>query len=300
MLLVLLALCELAVGSPMKDPADLDGSLSQLATRLHELSEVETKSQRKDSADWDAVAEASLLSHVAKVEGRDLADQPKSRAPPSVDETVAVESACSPQGEVVFVLGGPGSGKGTQCSMLTDKFTFKHFSGGDLLRAEVDSGSDQGRRINETMKKGELVDASIIIGLLTKAVNSAPGPYLIDGFPRSEDNLKLWDQQCGQCAMTLFYNVTEDQMMKRLLKRSETSGRADDNEKTIRERFKTFETQSMPVIKELMEHKLVGTIDASGTPDEVFDLTVQALQAHQITLTPRVAMESASGLAAGW
>ncbi|KAJ1624566.1 adenylate kinase-domain-containing protein, partial [Pavlovales sp. CCMP2436] len=96
---------------------------------------------------------------------------------------------------VIFVLGGPGSGKGTQCALLAKRHGFAHFSAGDLLRDEVASGSAEGRAIREMIKEGKIVPAQTTIDLLQKAMRGRAGPYLIDGFPRSMDNAKSFEEQ---------------------------------------------------------------------------------------------------------
>lgn len=88
---------------------------------------------------------------------------------------------------VIWVLGGPGSGKGTQCARLVEKYGFQHLSSGDLLRDEVQSGSDKGKEISDMMVKGMLVPRAVVLDLLKQAmlknVSTAKG-YLIDGYPR--------------------------------------------------------------------------------------------------------------------
>jgi len=88
---------------------------------------------------------------------------------------------------IIWVLGGPGSGKGTQCARLVERYGFQHLSSGDLLREEVASGSEKGKELNEMMKKGILVPREVVLDLIKQAmlknVNTAKG-YLIDGYPR--------------------------------------------------------------------------------------------------------------------
>jgi hypothetical protein len=97
--------------------------------------------------------------------------------------------------QVIFVLGGPGSGKGTQCALLAERHAFAHFSAGDLLREEVASGSEHGQMIQALMTEGKIVPAQVTIDLLSKAMGTRPGPYLIDGFPRSMDNATAFEEQ---------------------------------------------------------------------------------------------------------
>lgn len=118
-----------------------------------------------------------------------------------------------------FVLGGPGSGKGTNCGKLVNEFGFVHLSAGDLLRAERDSGSKDGDLINDYIKRGAIVPILITINLIKNAIMKAGGPkkkYLIDGFPRNEENLDGWNQAMSDVAevkFVLFLNCEEDQMI---------------------------------------------------------------------------------------
>ena len=199
-----------------------------------------------------------------------------------------------PDGPVIFVLGGPGSGKGTQCAKLVERYGAAHYSAGDLLRAEVVSKSPDGQMIDRMIKEGQIVPAQVTIDLLKKAVKARPGPYLIDGFPRSVDNLEFWEAQCGACALTLFYDLSEEVMQARLLERGKTSGRTDDNLATIKKRFETFEGQSKPVVKLLDAKGLVATIDASASPDDVFVATCAAVDKVAKALEPSAPVAAAA------
>mgnify|MGYP001188008898 CR=1 FL=1 len=191
--------------------------------------------------------------------------EPSASLPESAElaETLA-EDAC-----VVFVLGGPGSGKGTQCERLVAKYGVKHLSAGDLLRAEVASGSEVGQQCQEIMKEGKLVPTEVTLGLLKKAmVASGQKIFIIDGFPRAVDQGEAFEASIKPCDFVLFLDCPKETMQERLLKRGETSGRADDNLETIGKRFDTFMEVSMPV----MDHfaAKVHTVSSVPSPDDVF------------------------------
>ena len=121
--------------------------------------------------------------------------------------------------DVVFVLGGPGSGKGTQCEQLVSKYGFTHFSAGDLLRAEVASGSDQGKELEAIMKEGKLVPSRVTIGLLKKAIATSDGTkFLIDGFPRALDQAEMFEEEVCACKLVLFFDCPQNVMQERLMK----------------------------------------------------------------------------------
>ncbi|KAH9284447.1 adenylate kinase [Echinococcus granulosus] len=180
--------------------------------------------------------------------------------------------------KVIFVLGGPGSGKGTQCEKIVAKYGFNHLSSGDLLRDEVQSGSPRGKELQAIMEKGELVSLEVVLALIKdamlKLIDKSPY-FLIDGYPRELEQGTRFEKEVAQCFAVLYFEVSEEVMKQRLLKRGETSGRADDNEATIVQRLKTFEEKTEPVIKHYTQKGKVIKIDASKTIDEVFAVVVQ-------------------------
>jgi UMP-CMP kinase len=175
---------------------------------------------------------------------------------------------------VVFVLGGPGSGKGTQCANIVKQFNFVHLSAGDLLRAERDSGSKHGEMINNMMKAGQIVPSEVTVSLLENAMNqSKQKKFLIDGFPRNQENNDKWQAQMGNkvnFAFVLFFDCPEEVMQDRLLKRGESSGRNDDNIETIKKRFATYQAQTMPVIEYYASKDKVVKINANRSPEQVW------------------------------
>merc|ERR550519_2809239 len=177
---------------------------------------------------------------------------------------------------VVFVLGAPGAGKGTQCQRIVDKFGYVHLSAGALLRAERKTpGSEHGQVIEEHIVNGMIVPVAITCSLLERAMKeSAKNDFLIDGFPRNEDNLTGWNEAMGDKVNlrgVLFFHCTQEICTARCLGRGAAgSGRTDDNEESLRKRFVTYEEATMPIIKRFEEKNLVKTLDASKSPDEVY------------------------------
>nr|NP_001187771.1 adenylate kinase [Ictalurus punctatus]ADO29100.1 adenylate kinase [Ictalurus punctatus] len=187
--------------------------------------------------------------------------------------------------KVIFVLGGPGSGKGTQCEKIVAKYGFNHLSSGDLLRAEVESGSPRGKELQAIMEKGELVSLEIVLALIKdamlKLVDKSPY-FLIDGYPRELEQGTRFEAEVAGCHVVLYFEVTEEVMKQRLLKRGETSGRADDNEDTILQRLRTFTSKTEPVIKHYADKGKVIKVNASGTIDEVFGVVQQEFAKREI------------------
>ena len=178
---------------------------------------------------------------------------------------------------VVFVLGAPGSGKGTQCQNIVDKYGYVHLSAGDLLRAERKApGSQYGDLIEHHITNGTIVPVAITCSLLTRAMReSGQTHFLIDGFPRNKDNLDGWNREVGEdkaCVKrVLFFDCEEKVCVNRCLERGAAgSGRTDDNEESLRKRFVTYLKDTMPIIEEFRKIGLVRQIDANRSKDEVF------------------------------
>ncbi|PKA53272.1 UMP-CMP kinase [Apostasia shenzhenica] len=179
--------------------------------------------------------------------------------------------------KVVFVLGGPGSGKGTQCANIVRDFGFTHLSAGDLLRAEIKSGSENGTMIQNMIKEGKIVPSEVTIRLLEKAmIENGNDKFLIDGFPRNEENRAAFEEVTKiEPEFVLFFDCPEEEMEKRLLNRNQVlsspHGRDDDNIETIRKRFKVFLESSLPVIEHYYSKAKVRKVDAARSADEVFE-----------------------------
>ncbi|GMN61996.1 hypothetical protein TIFTF001_031085 [Ficus carica] len=172
---------------------------------------------------------------------------------------------------VVFVLGGPGSGKGTQCANIVEHFGYTHLSAGDLLRAEINSGSENGTMIQNMIKEGKIVPSEVTIRLLQKAMQeSGNDKFLIDGFPRNEENRAAFEEVTKiEPAFVLFFDCAKEEMERRLLSRNQ--GREDDNIETIRKRFKVFLESSLPVVEYYDSKGKVRKIDAARPIGEVFE-----------------------------
>eukprot|EP00752_Nemacystus_decipiens_P010460 g9319.t1 len=178
---------------------------------------------------------------------------------------------------VVFVLGGPGSGKGTQCALIAEDeaLGYAHLSAGDLLRAERNSKSELADMINEFIREGKIVPAEVTVGLLRKAMEaSGKSRFLIDGFPRNPDNLAAWEASAAGGSpvifdFALFLDCPEEVMTARIMERGRSSGRIDDNEEAIRKRLVTYHESTMPIIKEFEARGKLREINSDQTIDEV-------------------------------
>ena len=191
--------------------------------------------------------------------------------------------------EVVFVLGGPGSGKGTICSRIQDEFGYVHLSAGDLLRNERRSSGSKAESIKRIINEGGLVSADITVGLLAKAMKSSEtNKFLIDGFPRNLDNLKVWYDLMGETSTVTFVlnlDLNEEDMLARLLDRGKSSGRSDDNIETIKKRFKTFYSDTVPVLDNFRMGGKLRTISSLPPPEAVYRRTAKLFESLN-TLMP--------------
>jgi len=183
---------------------------------------------------------------------------------------------------VIFVLGGPGCGKGTQCERIVAQYGYTHLSSGDLLRDEVKSGSERGQALNSIMEKGDLVPLEVVLDLIAeemlKKVATSKG-FLIDGYPREQAQGVQFEETILPCTRVLYFEVPDEVMVERLLNRAKTSGRVDDNEDTIKLRLATFHKHSKPVIEYYKDK--CATIVALASPDEVFAEVKKVLDALQ-------------------
>jgi len=177
--------------------------------------------------------------------------------------------------KIVFVLGGPGSGKGTQCARIKEKYRFDHISAGDLLRNEVAQDTEQGRKIADMIKEGLIVPVEITLSLLRADLEKrkeAKG-FLIDGFPRQIDQAVAFESALRSPDLILFFECPENILEGRLLKRGETSGRLDDNAESIRKRFQVFAEVSSKCIEHYEKEGKVKLlkVDASGEESAVWE-----------------------------
>ncbi|PIK35723.1 Adenylate kinase domain containing protein [Apostichopus japonicus] len=174
---------------------------------------------------------------------------------------------------IIFVAGGPGCGKGTQCEKIVQEYGFTHLATGDLLREAASSGDERGQKIAAIMQAGALVPSEVTVALLKEAllskIESCDG-FLIDGLPRSLENGQDFEEQIGEGKFMLFFDVSDETLMRRLLKRAETSGREDDNEETIAKRLETFHNVTAPVIELFAARNKLGKVPAESSPDEVY------------------------------
>ena len=172
---------------------------------------------------------------------------------------------------IVFVIGGPGCGKGTQCKRIVQNFKYQSFSTGDLLRQYVKDKKDGYEEIDNQMKEGKLISSSTLMKVLKEYIlNSRNKKILVDGYPRNQENVDVWEKEMKDLVEVkgaLYIEVSNEEMKKRLLGRNE--GRADDNEETIAKRLTTFEQETKPIVGYFEKQGNLIKIDGMKTVDEI-------------------------------
>ncbi len=179
----------------------------------------------------------------------------------------------------LILFGPPGSGKGTQSEKLIAKYGLKHLSTGDLLRSEIANQTPLGIEAKKIMDKGQLVPDEVVIGMISSALDTNPNAkgFLFDGFPRTPAQAEALDKlltlKKTSIAIMLALNVSEEELVKRLMKRGQTSGRSDDtNENVIRARITEYRNKTQIVAEYYKNFNKVVMVKGEGTVDDIFNL----------------------------
>lgn len=208
--------------------------------------------------------------------------------------------------QLIF-LGAPGSGKGTQAARVVSELGYNHLSTGDLLRKEIKSGSDLGKRVTAIMDAGKLVDDGTMIDLLKANCDLGGKHYIFDGYPRNADQANVLDDNFLQDAKSkaIYFDIDLDMLAERLINRRtcgdcgeiynlkskapKTSGvcdkcggtnlqqRKDDNEETVKTRLNVFRDTIGPVLKHYEGQGRLLKVDASAPSDAVFKSIKEAI-----------------------
>lgn len=207
---------------------------------------------------------------------------------------------------VVFVLGGPGAGKGTQSERIVDTYKCVHLSVGDLLRKGAErSDYPHAEQVKECLVQGNIVPVALSLGLLRIAMDEKAAEedmgygsriFLVDGFPRNYDNVQGWMEHMPSYTAVLgalVYNCPMEVLERRIMARAKTSGRSDDNLDSARRRFDTFRSQTEPVVRALERVEdlqaeendggsrlRIVNIDATGTVEDVWKATEAAMNEY--------------------
>ena len=177
----------------------------------------------------------------------------------------------------IVIFGAPGSGKGTQSDKLIEKYGLNHISTGDVLRSEIKNETELGKTAQKYIDQGQLIPDDLMISILASVYDGfgrAHKGVIFDGFPRTipqAEALKAMLSERGdKVAAMLELDVPEDELMKRLILRGQQSGRADDNEETIKKRLVVYHSQTQPLIEWYKREGLHHYINGSGPLERIF------------------------------
>ena len=186
----------------------------------------------------------------------------------------------------VVIFGAPGSGKGTQSEKIVEKYGLYHISTGELLRKEIEAGSELGKVADGYISKGQLLPDAIIIKMLANLLDTIPetrNGVIFDGFPRTIPQAEALDTLLAErgtaVSAVIGLEVGEAELIDRLLKRGQVSGRSDDNLETIKKRLDVYHTQTTPLQNFYKKSGRYRAIKGTGAVDAIFEAIARELSA---------------------
>ena len=186
----------------------------------------------------------------------------------------------------IVIFGAPGSGKGTQSDKIIAEYGVEHISTGDVLRAEINCNTELGKTAAAYINEGKLVPDSLIIDILASTLDAKGKDIkgvIFDGFPRSiaqAEALNNMLAERGQEVSTVIgLEVNDEELIKRIIARGKTSGRADDNEETAKKRLDTYYSQTMPLKDFYIKEGKYAKIDGVGSIDDIYSNIKAAIDA---------------------
>lgn len=178
----------------------------------------------------------------------------------------------------IIIFGGPGSGKGTQSERIIKQYGLHHISTGEVLRRHIANGDELGKTANEYISKGHLIPDELMIQVLENVLDSNPdvakNGVIFDGFPRTIEQAealnRMLERRGSKIHAVIGLEVPDDELVKRMIERGQTTGRADDNEDTIRERLNVYHKQTSPLRDYYIDKKKYHKINGTGSIDDVY------------------------------
>ena len=179
----------------------------------------------------------------------------------------------------LVLFGGPGSGKGTQSEKIKNKYGLYHISTGEVLRDHIARGTEIGKTANEYISQGQLIPDELMIEIVEHLLDSKPDEtakgVIFDGFPRTLAQARALDEALNRRGTTIHavagLEVPDEELIKRLINRGKETGRADDNEETIKKRLDVYHSQTSPLKDYYLGDGRYSKIDGAKKIDEIFD-----------------------------
>ncbi len=172
--------------------------------------------------------------------------------------------------KVVF-LGPPGAGKGTQVEIISSRYNIPKIVMGDILRSEVNRGTELGKIVRQYMEKGELVPDEIILQIIEKHIKGLDS-FILDGFPRTLNQAKGLEK-ITEIDRVVYIDVPDEEVKRRLLAR----GRMDDKPEVIENRLRVYKEQTQPLIDYYESKGILVRVDGVGSVEEVTGRIERAL-----------------------
>ena len=176
----------------------------------------------------------------------------------------------------IILCGAPGSGKGTQSALISEEYGLQHLSTGDVLRAEIATGSELGKKINSLISEGNLVPDEMMLGVIENYIANLPADCkgtIFDGYPRTVSQAESLDKllkKYNMEAIMIDLMVDEQLLIQRLIERGKVSGRADDNLNTIRHRIAVYHQQTEPIAHYYLHNGNYFTVNGNHSMADVF------------------------------
>ena len=189
----------------------------------------------------------------------------------------------------VVIFGAPGSGKGTQSERLIREYGLHHISTGEVLRDQIARGTELGRTADSYISRGQLIPDDLMIRVLASVIDDNPEllkkGVIFDGFPRTipqaEALKKMLEERGSQLHAVVGLEVPEDELVQRMIKRGQDTGRADDNIDTIKNRLKVYHDQTSPLRDHYMAQGRYHAVDGSGDVERIFSDIKKHLDRHK-------------------
>ena len=183
----------------------------------------------------------------------------------------------------VLMIAPPGAGKGTQGKVIAEHFDIPHIATGDLLRDHVARATDLGRQVQQFLDRGELVPDEVVLDMVREAMTAAEGRgYVLDGIPRTMSQARAVYEIAKDLGVTadvaLHLQVSEQELVRRLLARAAEQSRSDDSEDVIRHRLALYYEVTHPILDWYGERGILVTVDAERAADAVGRHILTALE----------------------